>query len=102
MTGQHHTCRWRVLLVAKAHRGYPSPASQSLYAILWCCHGFGFQLACGVLNNTLTLDHMIVTANTMTTSADDFWPGGGRIVHRDGTTLSLIDSLIQRKKATGA
>jgi hypothetical protein len=38
----------------------------------------------------------------MTTSADDFWPGGGRIVHGDGTTLSLIDSLIQRKKATGA
>ena len=42
--------------------------------------GYGWQLAGGVLNNgALTLDHVVVTGNTMATNAGDFWQGGGGI-----------------------
>jgi beta-glucanase (GH16 family) len=63
-------------------------------------HGYGFQLAGGVLNNgKLTLDHVIVTANTMATNAGDFWQGGGGIYNGDGATLSLIDSTVSNNNA---
>jgi beta-glucanase (GH16 family) len=63
-------------------------------------NGFGFQLAGGVLNNgKLTLDHVVVTGNTMATNAGDFWQGGGGIYNGDGATLSLIDSTVSNNNA---
>jgi beta-glucanase (GH16 family) len=63
-------------------------------------HGYGFELAGGILNNgKLTLDHVIVTANTMATNAGDFWQGGGGIYNGDGATLSLIDSTVSNNNA---
>lgn len=57
--------------------------------------GYGFQLAGGVLNNgKLTLDHVVLTANKMTTNAGDFWQGGGGIYNGDGATLNLVDSTV--------
>jgi beta-glucanase (GH16 family) len=62
--------------------------------------GFGFQLAGGILNNgSLTLDHVVVTQNTMTTSAGEFWQGGGGIYNGDGATLNLIDSSVTGNQA---
>jgi beta-glucanase (GH16 family) len=64
-------------------------------AHLVVANGYGFQLAGGILNNgTLTLDHVAVTGNTMTTDAGDFWQGGGGIYSGDGATLTLIDSTV--------
>jgi len=58
-------------------------------------NGFGFQLAGGILNNgNLTLDHVTVTGNLMTTDAGDFWQGGGGIYNGAGSTLNLIDSTV--------
>lgn len=63
-------------------------------------NGYGFQLAGGVLNNgTLTLDHVTVTGNTMTTDAGDFWQGGGGIYSGDGATLNLIDSTVSNNSS---
>jgi hypothetical protein len=63
-------------------------------------NGFGFQLAGGILNNgSLTLDHVILTENTMTTNAGDFWQGGGGIYNGDGATLNLIDSSVTNNQA---
>src|SRR6185503_16841337 len=63
-------------------------------------HGYGFQLAGGVLNiGKLRLDHVIVTANTMVTNAGDFWQDGGGIYNGDGGTLSLIDSTVSNDHA---
>jgi len=63
-------------------------------------HGYGFDLAGGILNNgKLTLDHVVVTANTMATNAGDFWKGGGGIYNGDGATLSLIDSTVSNNTA---
>jgi hypothetical protein len=62
--------------------------------------GFGFQLAGGILNNgSLTLDHVAVTGNTMTTNAGDFWQGGGGIYNGDGATLNLVDSSVTNNQA---
>jgi beta-glucanase (GH16 family) len=64
-------------------------------AHLTVTNGFGFQLAGGILNNgDLTLDHVTVTGNTMTTDAGDFWQGGGGIYNGEGSTLNLIDSTV--------
>jgi len=58
-------------------------------------HGYGFQLAGGILNNgSLTLDHVVLTQNTMATNAGDYWQGGGGIYNGDGATLNLIDSSV--------
>ena len=63
-------------------------------------NGYGFQLAGGVLNNgKLTLDHVVVTGNTMTTNAGDFWQGGGGIYNGDGATLTLVDSTVSGNHA---
>jgi len=60
--------------------------------------GYGFQLAGGVLNNgSLTLDHVAVTQNTMTTNGGDFWQGGGGIYN--SATLNLIDSSVSNNQA---
>ena len=58
------------------------------------------QLAGGVLNNgKLTLDHVAVTNNVMTTNAGDFWQGGGGIYNGDGASLTLIDSTVANNTA---
>jgi beta-glucanase (GH16 family) len=63
-------------------------------------HGYGWQLAGGVLNNgALTLDHVGVTENTMATDAGDFWQGGGGIYCGAGATLNLVDSTVSDNKA---
>jgi beta-glucanase (GH16 family) len=62
--------------------------------------GYGFQLAGGILNNgSLTLDHIVLTQNTMATNAGDFWQGGGGIYNGDGATLNLIDSSVTNNHA---
>ena len=62
--------------------------------------GFGFQLAGGILNNgSLTLDHVAVTGNTMTTNAGEYWQGGGGIYNGDGATLHLVDSSVTDNQA---
>jgi hypothetical protein len=63
-------------------------------------HGYGWQLAGGVLNNgALTLDHVAVTENTMATNAGDFWQGGGGIYSGSGATLNLVDSTVSGNRA---
>ena len=67
---------------------------------LTLAHGYGWQLAGGVLNNgALTLDHVTVTANTMATDAGDFWQGGGGIYNGSGATLNLVDSTVSDNTA---
>jgi beta-glucanase (GH16 family) len=67
---------------------------------LTLANGYGFQLAGGVLNNgNLTLDHVIVTGNTMTTNAGDFWQGGGGIYNGGGASLTLVDSTVSANRA---
>jgi hypothetical protein len=62
---------------------------------LTLANGYGFQLAGGVLNNgDLTLDHVVVTGNTMTTDAGDFWQGGGGIYNGENSSLYLVDSTV--------
>jgi len=62
--------------------------------------GYGWQLAGGILNNgTLTLDHVVVTGNTMATNAGDFWQGGGGVYSGRGATLNLIDSSVTNNQA---
>ena len=62
--------------------------------------GYGWQLAGGILNNgSLTLDHVVLTENTMATNAGDFWQGGGGIYNGDGATLNLIDSSVTNNQA---
>ena len=63
--------------------------------------GYGWQLAGGILNNgSLTLDHVVVTGNTMATNAGMFWQGGGGIYSGDGATLNLIDSSVANNQAS--
>jgi hypothetical protein len=62
--------------------------------------GYGFQLAGGILNNgNLTLDHVTVTGNTMTTNGGQYWQGGGGIYNGDGATLNLVDSTVSNNNA---
>jgi hypothetical protein len=57
--------------------------------------GYGYQLAGGILNNgDLTLDHVTVNNNLMTTESGDFWQGGGGIYNGDGASLLLVDSTV--------
>jgi beta-glucanase (GH16 family) len=59
-------------------------------------HGFGRELAGGILNNgTLTLDHVVVSDSRVTSSGNDFWKGGGGIYNGDGSKLNLIDSTVR-------
>ncbi|MGE5156110.1 MAG: family 16 glycosylhydrolase, partial [Betaproteobacteria bacterium] len=63
-------------------------------------NGYGFQVGGGVLNNgKLTLDHVVVTGNRMTTTGGDFWQGGGGIYSGDGATLHLVDSTVSANEA---
>ena len=65
-------------------------------------NGYGFQLAGGILNNgSLTLDHAILTQNTMATNAGDFWQGGGGIYNGDGSHTHLIDGSVTNNQAVG-
>jgi beta-glucanase (GH16 family) len=59
-------------------------------------HGYGFELAGGILNNgKLTLDHVLVTNSRVASSGNDFWKGGGGIYNGDSSTLHLIDSSVR-------
>jgi beta-glucanase (GH16 family) len=63
-------------------------------------NGYGWQLAGGVLNNgALTLDHVVVTGNTMATDAGEFWQGGGGIYSGGGSSLTLVDSTVSGNNA---
>ena len=63
-------------------------------------NGYGWQLAGGILNNgSLTLDHALVTQNTMATDAGDYWQGGGGIYNGNGAALNLIDSTVSNNQA---
>ncbi len=65
-------------------------------------NGYGFELAGGVLNNgTLTLDHVVLANNRVTTSGVDFWKGGGGIYNGDGSTLTLRDSTVRDNNVIG-
>jgi hypothetical protein len=69
-------------------------------AHLTVTHGYGWQLAGGILNNgLLTLDHVTVTGNTMATDAGDYWQGGGGIYNGEGATLNLVDSSVVNNTA---
>ena len=58
------------------------------------------SLAGGILNNgSLTLDHVVVTGNTMATNAGDFWQGGGGVYNGAGATFNLIDSSVTNQSA---
>jgi beta-glucanase (GH16 family) len=62
--------------------------------------GYGFQLAGGILNNgNLTLDHVIVENNTVTTDGEDWWKGGAGIYNGDGSSLYLVDSTVRDNTA---
>jgi Chlamydia polymorphic membrane protein (Chlamydia_PMP) repeat len=62
--------------------------------------GYGWQLAGGVLNNgNLTLDHVVLSNNTMATDAGDFWQGGGGIYNGTDATLDLVDSTVSGNTA---
>jgi beta-glucanase (GH16 family) len=59
-------------------------------------HGYGFELAGGILNNgKLTLDHVLVTNSRVASSGNEFWKGGGGIYNGDSSTLHLIDSAVR-------
>jgi len=65
--------------------------------------GYGYQLAGGILNNgTLTLDHVAVQNNTVTTDYEDWWKGGAGIYNGDGSTLHLIDSTVKGNTASAS
>jgi beta-glucanase (GH16 family) len=67
---------------------------------LTIANGYGWQLAGGILNNgSLTLDHTIVTQNSMATDAGDWWQGGGAIYNGEGATFNLIDSTVKDNQA---
>ena len=64
--------------------------------------GYGWELAGAVLNNgDLTLDHVTVTKNSVTTGGIDFWKGGAGIYSGEGSTLRLVDSTISDNTVTG-
>lgn len=63
-------------------------------------HGYGFQLAGGILNNgTLALDNVIVENNTVATDGEDWWKGGAGIYNGDGSTLALVNSTVANNTA---
>ncbi len=63
-------------------------------------NGYGYQLAGGILNNgTLTLDHVLLENNTVTTDYEDYWKGGAGIYNGDGSTLNLINSTVKENIA---
>lgn len=62
--------------------------------------GYGFDMAGGVLNNGhLTLDHVVVADNTVTTGAIEFWKGGG-VFHTDGA-MTISSSTVTGNTAPG-
>jgi beta-glucanase (GH16 family) len=65
-------------------------------------HGYGWELAGGILNNgMLTLDHATIANNHVATSGVDFWKGGGGVYNGDSSTLTLIDSSIRDNRVDG-
>jgi len=77
-----------------------NPGTTATLGHLTVADGYGWQLAGGILNNgSLTLDHVVVTGNTMATNAGDFWQGGGGIYNGNGATFNLIDSSVTNNQA---
>jgi beta-glucanase (GH16 family) len=73
-----------------------SAAAAATIRNLAISHGYGFELAGGILNNgKLTLDHVVVANNRVASSGNDFWKGGGGIYNGDGSALHLIDSTVR-------
>ncbi|HEX6289555.1 MAG TPA: family 16 glycosylhydrolase [Herpetosiphonaceae bacterium] len=65
--------------------------------------GYGYELSGGILNNgTLTLDHVIVAGNRVTTSGADYWKGGAGIYSGRYSTLRVLDSTIRQNQTQGA
>jgi hypothetical protein len=63
---------------------------------LTIAHGFGFDLAGGILNNgSLALDRCTVRDNRVGAVTNDFWKGGGGIYNGTGSTLVLRDSVVR-------
>jgi beta-glucanase (GH16 family) len=73
-----------------------NPGAEVAVRNLTLAHGFGFDLAGGVLNNgALTLDHATVRDNRVGAVTNDFWKGGGGIYNGDGSRLVLSDSTVR-------
>ncbi len=71
------------------------PTMNAVIRYLRIANGYGYQLAGGILNNgTLTLDHVVVENNTVTTDYEDWWKGGAGIYNGDGSTLTLVNSTV--------
>jgi beta-glucanase (GH16 family) len=71
------------------------PGVTATFANITMQNGYGFQLAGGVLNNgDLTLDHVVIANNLMTTPAGDFWQGGAGIYNGEFSSLQLLDSSV--------
>jgi beta-glucanase (GH16 family) len=65
-------------------------------------HGFGWQLAGGILNNgNLTLDHVQVLNNRVEADSSDWWMGGAGIYNGDGSSLTLVNSTVANNHANG-
>ncbi len=65
-------------------------------------NGYGYELAGGILNNgNLTLDHVILADNRVTTGGIDFWKGGGGIYNGADSKLVLVDSTVRNNSVTG-
>jgi beta-glucanase (GH16 family) len=80
-----------------------NPATNVTLKNLAITHGFGWQLAGGILNNgNLTLDHVRVVDNRVGTDYQDWWMGGAGIYNGDGSTLTLIDSTVANNLADPA
>ncbi|MBA3471309.1 MAG: family 16 glycosylhydrolase, partial [Herpetosiphonaceae bacterium] len=78
-----------------------NPLASATVKAITLTNGYGFQLGGGVLNNgTLTLDHVTVANNRVTTDGTDFWKGGAGIYSGENSTLTVINSTIRDNKVT--
>ncbi|HEY0738464.1 MAG TPA: family 16 glycosylhydrolase [Herpetosiphonaceae bacterium] len=69
---------------------------------LTIANGYGFELAGGILNNgTLTLDHVTIANNTVTTSGQDYWKGGAGVYSGASSGLTIRNSTIRDNTVTG-
>jgi beta-glucanase (GH16 family) len=79
------------------------PTATATVRNLRIANGYGFQLAGGVLNNgTLTLDHVVVEGNNVTTDGEAFWKGGAGVYSGEDSTLALRDSTVAGNTAAAS
>jgi len=73
-----------------------NPGAHVVARSLTFAHGFGFDLAGGILNNgDLTLERAIVRDNRVGAVTNDFWKGGGGIYNGQNSRLVLRDSTVR-------